>query len=86
MFRGSFSAKIACVGFRVVVVDRWLLFGGGRYSKVVVNTGLTVQSIGAATLTLSHEYFVATRFENHCTTTYIIMVAPKYNKYLSIFN
>ncbi len=30
LFRGSFSAKFAWAGFRVVVVDRWSLFGGGR--------------------------------------------------------
>ena len=30
LFRGSFSTKIAWVGFRVVVVGRWSLFGGGR--------------------------------------------------------
>ncbi len=30
LFRGSFSNKIAWAEFRVVVVDRWLLFGGGR--------------------------------------------------------
>ena len=28
LFRGSFSTKIAWAGFRVVVVGRWLLFGG----------------------------------------------------------
>jgi hypothetical protein len=30
LFRSSFSTKIAWAGFRVVVVDRWSLFGGGR--------------------------------------------------------
>ncbi len=30
MFGGRFSTKIARAGFRVVVVDRWSLFGGGR--------------------------------------------------------
>jgi hypothetical protein len=30
LFRGSFSNKFAWVGFRVTVVDRWSLFGGGR--------------------------------------------------------
>ena len=30
LFRGTFSTKIAWAGFRVVFVDRWLLFGGGR--------------------------------------------------------
>ncbi len=30
LFRGSFSAKIALAGFRVVVVDRLSLFRGGR--------------------------------------------------------
>jgi len=47
----QFSTKIAWEGFRVVVVDsnsevvvirRWSLFGGGRYSEVVVSSGLTV--------------------------------------------
>ncbi len=44
LFRGRITIKIAWAGFRVVVVDRWSLFGGGRYSEVVVNTGLTVYS------------------------------------------
>jgi hypothetical protein len=26
----------------VAVTDRWSLFGGGRYSEVVVSSGLTV--------------------------------------------
>ena len=36
VFSGNFSAKIGRAGLKVVVVT------GGRYSKVVVNTGLIV--------------------------------------------
>ncbi len=39
-------------GFRMAVVDRWLLFRGGCCSEVAVNTGLTVLLIVFLVFTL----------------------------------
>ena len=46
LFRGHLCYKRSKWDLKTVaVIDRWSLFGGGRYSEVVVSTGLTVHRL-----------------------------------------